>query len=109
MTMKTKSKYYLKKLSLLVAVFAFTLNTYAGNGNNKPKNNGNNGNGIGNYDGHQTGNSGHSGNQGNTKPVGNTGPKKDKNNGDSIPLDGGLSILLAGAAIFGIKKLREKN
>ena len=29
------------------------------------------------------------------------------NNGDSIPLDGGLAILLVGAAAFGIKKLRD--
>lgn len=29
--------------------------------------------------------------------------------GDAIPLDGGLSILLLGAAAFGIKKLRENK
>lgn len=28
---------------------------------------------------------------------------------DAIPLDGGLAILLAGAAAFGIKKLRDKK
>ncbi|SFZ90500.1 hypothetical protein SAMN05428642_101972 [Flaviramulus basaltis] len=28
---------------------------------------------------------------------------------DSIPLDGGLSILLLGAAAFGVKKLRENK
>ncbi|MBP0902267.1 PID-CTERM protein-sorting domain-containing protein [Mariniflexile gromovii] len=28
---------------------------------------------------------------------------------DSVPLDGGLGILLAGAAIFGVKKLRENK
>ncbi len=33
--MKTKSKFYLKKLSLLAAILAFTLNAYAGNGNDK--------------------------------------------------------------------------
>jgi len=27
----------------------------------------------------------------------------------SVPLDGGLSILLLGAAVFGVRKLREKN
>ena len=32
-----------------------------------------------------------------------------KHNGDKIPLDGGLSILLLGAAAFGIKKLRSKK
>jgi len=31
------------------------------------------------------------------------------NNGDTIPIDGGLAILLAGAAAFGIKKLRGKK
>ena len=31
-----------------------------------------------------------------------------KHKGDKIPLDGGLSILLAGAAAFGIRKLRKK-
>lgn len=32
------------------------------------------------------------------------------NTGDSVPLDGGLSILLIGAAAFGVKKLRgNKN
>jgi hypothetical protein len=30
----------------------------------------------------------------------------DTGSGDSIPLDGGLAILLVGAAAFGIKKLR---
>ena len=28
---------------------------------------------------------------------------------DTIPIDGGLAILLAGAAAFGIKKLRDKK
>ena len=28
---------------------------------------------------------------------------------DSVPLDGGLGILLLGAAAFGVKKLRENN
>ena len=29
--------------------------------------------------------------------------------GDKIPLDGGLSILLLGAAAFGVKKLRDNK
>ena len=33
----------------------------------------------------------------------------DNGSSDSIPLDGGLAILLAGAAFFGIKKLRAKK
>lgn len=28
---------------------------------------------------------------------------------DSVPLDGGLGILLLGAAAFGVKKLRDNN
>lgn len=32
------------------------------------------------------------------------GPK-----GDKIPLDGGLSVLLLGAAAFGVKKLRDNK
>ncbi|MDO7171990.1 PID-CTERM protein-sorting domain-containing protein [Mariniflexile sp. AS56] len=42
----------------------------------------------------------------------NLGGQSDNNvqdNPDSIPLDGGLAILLAGAAAFGIKKLRNKK
>lgn len=39
-------------------------------------------------------------------------PKKDynqNNNHDSVPLDGGLGILLLGAAAFGVKRLRENK
>lgn len=32
-----------------------------------------------------------------------------KGGGDTIPIDGGLGILLVGAAAFGIKKLRENK
>lgn len=38
-----------------------------------------------------------------------TGGGGSQSGGDSIPLDGGLSILLAGAAFFGIKKLRGNH
>lgn len=33
----------------------------------------------------------------------------DSNKPDSIPLDGGLAILLIGAAAFGVKKLRDNK
>ena len=33
----------------------------------------------------------------------------DKPKGDKIPLDGGLSVLLLGAAAFGVKKLRDNK
>lgn len=36
-------------------------------------------------------------------------PKKKKKKTDSVPLDGGLSILLLGAAAFGAKKLHDNK
>ena len=36
-------------------------------------------------------------------------PSSDDNGSTSIPLDGGLSILLLGAAAFGVKKLRDNK
>ena len=106
----------LKRLSVVLALALFTLapnaNALTGVSNNgddkkekKDKDgNGNNGNGLGNYDGDATGEDEHEANQGNGKTRGNTGPR----DGDSIPLDGGLSILLVGAAVFGMRKLRKK-
>lgn len=44
------------------------------------------------------------GNNGHIRSVKHDGPTT-----DSIPLDGGLSILLLGAAAFGVKKLRDNN
>ena len=105
-------------LFIVTALLAFTFNTNVKaqqnngrgiGGNNgatiehsanvNPNNNGragegNRGNGVGNMP---------YGNQGvNNNPNGRTGSKQT----DTIPLDGGLSILLAAAAFFGIKKLR---
>ena len=103
----------------LIAAILFNSNVFAfqnngnGIGNNNgatkthsanvnPNNNGNagqgnNGNGIGNMP---------YGNQGsNNNPNGRTGTRTN----DSIPLDGGLSILLLGGAAFGIKKLRDQK
>lgn len=67
------------------------------NGNNGNAGQGNQGNGVGNM---PYGNQGSNGN-----PNGRTGSRPT----DTIPLDGGLSILLAAAAFFGIKKLRGNN
>ena len=64
------------------------------NGNNGHAGQGNQGNGVGNM---PYGNQGSNGN-----PNGRTGSRQT----DSIPLDGGLSILLAAAAFFGVKRLR---
>lgn len=35
--------------------------------------------------------------------------RSDDGGGDTIPLDGGLSVLLLGAAAFGVKKLRDNK
>lgn len=70
----------------------------------------------GNADGDHTGETGFNVTEGAGSEGGNCGngphthagnaicPKK--GGGDSIPLDGGISFLLAAAAFFGIKKLR---
>ncbi len=68
------------------------------NGNNGNAGQGNQGNGLGN---NPYGNQGSNGN-----PNGRTGGDRQT---DSIPIDGGLSILLAAAAFFGIKKLRDNK
>lgn len=63
--------------------------------NNGKAGEGNKGKGVGNM---PYGNQGSNGN-----PNGRTGTRS-----TSIPLDGGLSILVLGAAAFGIRKLRNK-
>jgi hypothetical protein len=40
---------------------------------------------------------------------GGVDPPVEGEGGDAIPLDGGLAILLIGAAAFGIKKLRDNK
>lgn len=112
--MKTKSLVFFKTITTLCVfmVFMFTVNMNAQNGwangatiehsanvnenrNNGYAGEGNNGNGVGNYP---------YGNQGsNDNPNGRTGG----GGNDSIPLDGGLGILLLGAAVFGVKKLHD--
>lgn len=51
---------------------------------------------------------GKSGKSGSKKGGGKHGGKDCKPT-NSVPLDGGLSILLLGAAAFGVKKLRDNN
>ncbi len=101
--MKTRSNNLFKTLSILIAILAFTININAQQGG-------------GNADGSYTGETGFNITEGSGSEGGNCGngphthagnatcPNKKK---DSIPL-GGLSILLAGAAIFGIRKLRKQ-
>lgn len=118
--METKKNVINNRLSLFLAVLLFTFTTSSNafqnngkgiggdngatvehsayvnnNGNNGHAGEGNHGNGVGNLP---------YGNQGsNNNPNGRTGDR------DSIPLDGGLSILLLGATAFGIKKLRANK
>ena len=98
--MKVKNKNIFKKLIVLLAVLAFSINMNALSNNKK----GNSGNGHSNH-GNGNGN-GHS-NHGNGNGFGHVHNSNCNHGGDSIPLDGGLSILLVGAAAFGIKKLRK--
>ena len=123
--MKTKSLLFFKAITTLFVfmVFMFTINISA-------QNNGNNGQGIGGNTGatidhsanvNENGNNGNAnqgnhgqgfgnnafGNQGNDSQNGRAGGQRGS---DSIPLDGGLGILVLGAAAFGVKKLRiNKN
>lgn len=119
-----RTRIYFRPLAMLIAILAFTFNTTM----NAQQNNGNRGNGIGGNNGASVthsanvnpNNNGHAGqgNQGNGKgnnPYGNQGSNGNPNgraaggSNDTIPLDGGLSILLAAAAFFGIKKLRSNK
>lgn len=118
--METQNNTINRRLSLFLAILLFTFATPSNafqkngkgigndngatiehsayvnnNGNNGHAGEGNHGNGVGNLP---------YGNQGsNNNPNGRTGTR------DSIPLDGGLSILLLGATVFGIKKLRQNK
>ena len=116
----------------VLLVFTFSTNMNAQNNNRWQNNNnnrfGNNGRGIGGNNGatsehsayvNNNGNKGHAGegNRGNgvgNMPYGNQGSNgnpngRTGNKGDSIPLDGGLGILLIGAAALGVKKLRDNK
>lgn len=91
--MRTHSKSLFKTFCLFIAILAFSLNVNAQTGN-------------GNVDGDTTGTNDIPGNCGH-------GPNQHVGNacggGDSIPLDGGLAILLAGGAAYGIRKLRNRK
>ena len=95
--MKLLSKFF----TIAMLLLAFTTNVYADGG----------GNADGTYNGETgfnvtTGSGSEGGNCGNgphTHAGNATCPNK---GGDSIPLDGGISFLLAAAAFFGVKKLR---
>ena len=99
----------MNKLKRFSVVLAFALFTLAPNANGIQGNNGDNNNNNNNSsDGGGTNNNNGQNNDtcGSAKYNGNGG--NSGGDGDSIPLYGGLSILLAGAAIFGIRKLRKK-
>ncbi|WP_372752359.1 PID-CTERM protein-sorting domain-containing protein [Mariniflexile sp.] len=100
-----------KAIAIFIAILSFTFHSYASpnNGNgNRNGNNGNNGGGTSNNHGQHNSNSGYTQTNGNSTNNNGNGSNKKRNN-DSIPLDGGLSILLAGAAAFGVKKLRDSK
>ncbi|WP_372756520.1 PID-CTERM protein-sorting domain-containing protein [Mariniflexile sp.] len=93
------------KITFLILAFAFSFSTYASGNNDrakekikvkiKQKDKRNNFIRNGNRDD----------NHKHTRTCGHN----DGGTSDSIPLDGGLSILLVGAAAFGIKKLRDSK
>jgi hypothetical protein len=101
--MKLLSKFFTTAMILLALTFTSNVNADGG------------GNADGNHKGETgfnitTGSGSEGGNCGNgphTHAGNATCPNK--GGGDSIPLDGGISFLLAAAAFFGIKKLREKK
>ncbi|MFH6768573.1 hypothetical protein V8G56_07490 [Gaetbulibacter aquiaggeris] len=95
-----------KPLSVFLAVLAFTFTTNV------------NADGGGNADGSSTGETGYNITTGTNSTGGNcgNGPHThagnaicNKGGGTSVPLDGGLGILLVGAAAFGVKKLRDNK
>ena len=90
-----------KLLGTLIIIFALTFST-----NLKAQ-------GRGNTDGDITNNTGVKSTDGIPGNCGH-GPNQHAGNacgggGESVPLDGGLSILLLGGAAFGIKKLRDSK
>ena len=99
-------KSFLKIFIMVLAMVAFaTNNTYANNGKGKGANTGGPANHV---PGVGKGKGGPGDGKGPGKGAGQGTPQKGKNkNGDSVPLDGGLGILLAGAAFYGVKKLRK--
>ncbi len=91
--MGNASKTFLKTVRAIVIILAlvFTSNIDAQQNKRKRGKHGSNyGNNYGNHGGNR-----HSGNR-----------QGGNRRGDCIPIDGGLSILLLGAAAFGIKRLR---
>lgn len=94
-----------KIITFLLMLLAFTFTNHV-----DALSSGNNGNGKGNADGTRKGSDRgdhgeNTGNQGNDKQKGNTNKRKNT----SVPLDGGLSVLILGAAAFGVKKLRDNK
>ena len=96
----------MNKLKRFSVVLAFALFTLAPNANGIQGNNGDNNNNSSDGGGTNNNNGQNNDTCGSAQYKGNGG--NSGGDGDSIPLYGGLSILLAGAAIFGIRKLRKK-
>lgn len=104
--MKTKNKFF-KLLGIFLLVFSLT--TFSskiiaqGGGNVDEDYNSETGFNITEGSGSEGGNCGN----GPHTHAGNAVCPNDRSN--SVPLDGGLGILLLGAAAFGVKKLRQKK
>ena len=92
--MKTK-KLVLKTLTLLLVIFAFTFSTNA--------------NALGNGKQDYTSVEKKKKKKKKKKKCGKCGQGQCGGHNGSVPLDGGLSILLLGAAAFGVKKLRKND
>ena len=93
--MKTK-KLVLKTLTLLLVIFAFTFSTNA--------------NALGNSNQDYTTEARKKKKKKKKKKkCGKCGQGQCGGHNGSVPLDGGLSILLLGAAAFGVKKLRKND
>ena len=103
--MKTaKSTLKISLILITFLVFTFTNNTYAVQGGGA-----NTGGPANEIPGTGQGEGGPGDSYGPGNGAGQGNPQKDKDKGDSIPLDGGLGVLLLGAATFGVKKLRNNK
>lgn len=98
--MKTLNKFFTTFLVALAFTFTTTISAQGG-GNADGSYTGPTGNPTTTGPGSVGGNCGHG-------PNAHAGNATCNKKGDKIPLDGGLSILLAGAAAFGISRLRKK-
>ena len=108
--MNTKNTFYKTiRASIIIIALIFSSYSFAGS-RDREHNSGwfhNNSRGHENGRGHDDDHEGYHG-RGHENHKGN-GFGHEGNGSDSVPIDGGLSILLVGAAAFGVKKLRDQK